>query len=283
MADSGLRFMLRDLAHRPFQDEISQRFLWVLGLGPDACIEKVNQGVHGRFVGYANATFLPYLARDRGDIQKGLTESDGSWRERIKAAPDAWRVAGNAWSILQQCLGYVLASTPAARTVSTLYTSGTATSTQWDYYDAGDVTTAPPKHVYTTSPKWDWDSTSPTTGSWGWWRNYVVIEAVAPNEWIGTQPGPWGTTGEKWGQAIGAWGVSRPKEVGRSLQRIIQQWKAAGAWAHWVILSFDAAQFIPSNPTVDGNYGRWSRVSGRLHVRARSTNARYFRGQYQEG
>lgn len=281
MPGGGLRQTMRELAHRPLQGEIAQRFLWLLGLPADGCVEKGNQGVHNRFVLQAHVTTLPHLARDRGNILKGLTETDESWRQRIYRAPNSWRVAGSAWAVLEQILGYVLSSTPAARTVSTRYEAdGTPESTQWDYYDAGDDTTKAPKHLAASTPEWDWDSLSPTRGSWGWWRWYLVIEAVAPNEWIGTQLGPLGDAAyPKLGSLIGAMGVSRPKEVCRSIQIIIGQWKSG--WSHWVIISFDAAKFIPGAATVDGTYGHWSKVVSRVHVRSRDDDGRYFRGQYR--
>lgn len=273
----GLRQTMRELAHAPFQGELAQRFLWLLGLGPDGVLEKLNQGVHNRFVLQADETTLPYLAADRGGILKGLTESDDSWRTRIQRAILTWQVAGAPWAVLQQVLGYVLTATPAARTVSTYYTGSTPTSTQWDYYDAGDDPTTPPKHLAAPTPEWNWDSLSPSTGSWGWWRWYLVIEATSPNNW--TDPAPkWGETGTTWGNYSGSWGVTSPSTVGRSIKLIVAQWKAN--YAHWIIISFDGAEFRPNAGVLpDGYYGKWSKIVNGVYVRARSSNARYFRGQ----
>jgi hypothetical protein len=275
MPGGGLRQNIQDLAHAPFQEEIAQRFLWLFGLGPDGVLEKLNQGIHNRFVLQAHPTTLPYLAADRGNIVKGLTEPDESWRTRIQRAIIDWPLAGSSWAVLSQVLGYLLSLTPPARIVSTLYVGNVPDSTQWDRYDAGDDPTTPPRHRTMPTAEWDWDSDSPTVGSWGWWRWYLVIESTAPHEWIGTA-GPWGAAGT-WGSPIGAWGVSQPKEVGRSLRVIVGQWKANTC--HWIIISFDATEFQPAGAGLPaGEYGHWSKVVDRHHQRARSSNGRYFRG-----
>lgn len=276
MAGGGLRHNLMDLAHAPFQGEIAQRFLWVLGLAPDGVLEKCNQGVHNRFVLQAQPGAVAYLGGERG-VLRGLTEDDASYAARVQRAIDDWHVAGSAWAVLGQVLGYLLSLTPAARTVSTLYSGSTPARTQWDYYDAGDATTTPPRHLQALTAEWNWDSLSPTNGSWGWWRWYLVIDSVAPNAW--TSPAPkWGATGAKWGGYSGSWGCTSSSNVGKSIRIIVGQWKAN--ICHWIIISFDASEFRPSAGVLpDGRYGRWSKLVGGVYVRSRSSNARYFEGQ----
>lgn len=176
-------------------------------------------------------------------------------------------------------LGYLLAYTPAARTVQTYYdrSDGTPETTDWQQYTAGTALTLPPRWQRSDPADWNWDQYSPTPqGQWGWWRWYLVLVSVSPQNW--TDPAPaWGS-GEMWGEYSGSWGCTTSPEVGRSIVLIVGQWKSG--YAHWGIVSFDAAEFRPAavvNP--DGYYGRWSKVSGGVYVRSRSANGRYFRLQ----
>lgn len=276
----GLQTLARTLVHTPFQGDLWQLYLFNLAIGGDACLEKLNQGVHDTFTGDADASALPYIAAQRGNILRGLTESDSSYRERLRTALDDLRIAGAPWAILRQVLGYLLSYTPEAATVSSRYSAaGVCTSSTWDYFNAGQSTAKNPNHVlYNTggAGDWDWDSLSPTDGSWGWWRWYLRIRATAPNAWVGPE-GKWGA-GSTWEAGADAWGVNVSANVGRSIKIIVGQWKAN--WLDWVIISFDDTEFVPGAAVLpDGHYGRWSKLVGGAYVAARSANARYFRGQ----
>lgn len=275
----GLQAFARELAHAPFQGDLWQLYLFNCAIGGDACLEKLNQGVHDTFTGDADASALGAIAAQRGNILRGLTESDSSYRERLRTALDDLRIAGAAWAVLRQVLGYLLSDTPRAATVSSRYSAaGVCESSTWDYFDAGQSTAKSPQHVlYNTAGAgdWDWDSLSPTSGSWGWWRWYLVLHSVAPDAFLGPE-GAWGA-GSAWGEGD-AWGVNVPAAVGRSIKIIVGQWKAN--WADWVVISFDLAEFRPGAAVLpDGHYGRWSKLVGGVYVASRSANARYFRGQ----
>ncbi len=212
-------------------------------------------------------------------ILRGLTESTASYRRRLQRALDDLQHAGNAWAVLSQVLGYLLALTPAARTVSSTYDAdGTLATSQWSYYDAGDSIEAAPKHLAQDPGEWDWDSLSPTTGSWGWWRWYLVLDSVAPNDWIGPADFVIGDTDPKIGTSS-TWsiGFNQPSTLITSIRIIVRQFKAARA--EWMIVSFDAANFRPSGAVMpDGFYGHgWKVVAGH-HVASRSVSARYCMG-----
>ncbi len=241
----------------------------------DANLEKVLQGGKGHFVLDCDESFLATIGADR-TILRGLTESTASYRRRLQRALDDLQHAGNAWAVLSQVLGYLLALTPAARTVSSTYDAdGTLATSQWSYYDAGDSIEAAPKHLAQDPGEWDWDSLSPTTGSWGWWRWYLVLDSVAPNDWIGPE-GLWGSAG-LYGDG-GAWGVDGSPNVAKSIKIIVRQFKANRC--DWVVISFDATEFIPGAAVLpDGHYGRWAKYVNGVAVRARSSNGRYFEGQ----
>jgi hypothetical protein len=275
MAGGGIRTLCTTLAHRPLQGDTAQKYLFNIGLAADGVIQKLTEGVHAHLVDDAPSTALPYIGADRL-VLRGLTESDASYRARLRRAIDDYQWAGNARAVLGQVLGYVLADTPAARTVSSSYSSiGVNTETQWNLYAAGADTSAAPTHVYEPTGEWDWDSDSPTNGSWGWWRWYLVIESVAPNDWI-ARDDLWGSGGT-WGDGK-AWGVDATSAVGRSFKIIVGQWKASVC--HWIMVSFDAAELRPGAAVIpDGKYGRWSKLVGGVYVRARSSNALYFEGQ----
>lgn len=275
----GLQSFARELMHAPFQGDLWQLYLFNLAIGGDACLEKLNQGVHDTFTGDADASALGAIAAQRGNILRGLTESDSSYRERLRTALDDLRIAGAAWAVLRQVLGYLLSDTPRAATVSSRYSAaGVCESSTWDFFDAGATTATSPQHVlYNTAGAgdWDWDSLSPTDGSWGWWRWYLVLHATAPNAWINPE-GFWGD-GEAWGDG-GAWGVDASVNVGKSIKIIVGQWKAN--WCDWVIISFDDTEFVPSGAVLpDGHYGVPHKLVGDVYVAARSENARYFQGQ----
>lgn len=281
----GLQTFARTLAHAPYQGDDWQRYLFVGAIGGDACLEKLNQGMHGTLTGDSDASALPYIAAQRGNILRGLTESDDSYRARLRVALDDLRIAGSAWSVLRQSLGFVLASQPRAFAVSSRWASaGVCQSSTWDQFATGASTASSPRHVlYNTggAGNWDWDSLSPTDGSWGWWRWYLCIEAsdAAGVAWV-TQAPKWGS-GVMWGSSR-AWGINESPDVGRSLRIIISQWKAN--WCHWIIVSFDSAWFDPAEPAglginPDGYFGRWSKVVGGVYVRARFADACYFEGE----
>lgn len=274
----GFPNMMRVLAHRPFQDELAQRLLWLFGLPSDAVTEKANQGCHGHFVLQAQGDGLAFLGSDRG-IVHGLTEDDDSYARRVSRGLDNWQVAGNPWSVLAQVLGYVLNATPRAATVSTVYSSvGVAQSSQWDQFVAGADTSRPPSHSLDATGNFDWDSTSPTMGSWGWHRWYMVLVSTG---WI-EPDGRWGSGG-LWGDGK-AWGVDEVREVGLTIKSVIvQQWRPVGKWCHWIILSFNDARYQPGSPAggginPEGSFGRWSKLVDGIYQRSRFADALYFMG-----
>lgn len=275
-AGEGIRGMVLDLAHRPLSGPNAQGYLFNIGLGFDLCIEKLNQGIHGRFIDDCDESFLPFIGADRG-VPKGLTEDTASYRLRLKRAIDDYQRAGNAWAVLSQVLGYLLAKTPAARTVLTYYdpATGAPELSDWQTYAAGASLSLPPQASRDLTGEWNWDELSPTTGSWGAWRWYLVIESVSPNDWIG--PSSW-TIGDTGGWTIGdaseAVGFNRPALIIISIRIIVNKWKAG--YSHWFVVTFDATEFRPGaavNP--DGHYAHGWKVTSRHHVASRSVNARY--------
>jgi hypothetical protein len=272
----GFRATAAALAHRPFQTGNAQKYIWNLALAFDGVIEKLTQGVHGHFIEDADGSMLGAIASERL-VLKGLTEPDESFRVRLQNAFADLQRAGNAWAVLSQVRGYLLNDIPAARTVSAQYSpAGVAEGATWQEYIGGEAVDVPPVYTRDSTGNWDWDSASPTLGSWGWWRWYLVLEgggALADTDWlIGDADAPDIGDVETWCIGFGcSW------KVPVSLRIIIEQW--GSAWCHWVVVTFDNSLFTSTgtagveNP--DGLYGHGWKVVARHHVASRDENARY--------
>jgi hypothetical protein len=281
MPGGGIREFTTTVSPRALKERNGERLLFALGMMNDVIIEKHRQGVKGHFVDDCDDSALTFIGNDRG-VLRGLTESAESYRARLKRAIDDRRRAGNAWAVLSQVLGYLLSTTPAARTVSAQYSaSGVATLANWQEYVAGADPERPPRFTRDNTGNWDWDSASPTIGSWGWWRWYLVLEgggALADTDWlIGDADAPDIGNVETWCIGFGcSW------KVPASLRIIVRQW--GSSWCHWMIVTFDDSLFISTgtagaeNP--DGLYGHgWKVVAGH-HVASRNENARYCIGDF---
>lgn len=270
-----------------------ERIMYVFGTMMDCRMAKVNQGTKAHLPMVRNpydrslVLWVPpadCLAAQGSslDIDRGLTESDFSYASRLQRALDSYRYAGTARGVLGQILGYLLALTPTVRMVWTRYDRSTVPplpkESTWASYPAGRDPSAEPVTFQSTVPgNWIWDDLSTISGSLGYWSSYVVLFAVAPNDFA-HPGGVWGS-GVKWGGG-NAWGIDKPASFGRSIALIIKQFKAAHTWARTVIISFDASLFDPAqepdgihNP--DGYFGRWSKVLSGVRVRSRFSNARY--------
>jgi len=278
MPGGGIREFCTVVSPRALKERNGERLLFALGMMNDVIMEKHRQGIKARFIDDCDASALAIIGNDR-QVVRGLTETNASYRERLKFSLDDEQRTGNAWSVLSAVRGYLLGDTPAARTVSAQYSStGTALGASWNEYIGGEAQGVAPVFTRDVTGNWDWDSASPTTGSWGWWRWYLVLESVTPNAWVGDE-GLWGSAG-LWGDE-GAWGVNSPPAVGATLRIIIRRKKSA--ICHWVIISFDSGLFtVPGAAGVEnpgGDYGHWAKVVSRRHTRARSADARYFTGR----
>lgn len=274
----GFRGAAIDLSPIWLQGPNGEKYMYSIGIQADALQEKLVQAVHSWMPGRGTPSALAYIGADRL-IAQGITETSESYAARLQRAFDSWQRAGNAWSVLQQVLGYLLSTTPAARTVSTNYDldDGTPQHTLWQYYDEGADTNRPPQFTRVEPAEWDWDSLSPTTGSWHWVRWYLVLAAVAPTDWTSPAPklGEFGAT--KLGQYSGSLGCTTPSSVGRSLRIVAKPW--VSGHLDWFVISFDGAEFRPGAAVQpDGYYGFWSKLVGGVFVASRSANGRYFTG-----
>src|SRR5262245_50926169 len=147
MAGGGFRTFCSVLAHRPYQGETAQKYLWNLGLGVDGVAQKVDEGIHARMILDAPVSALPLIGSDRGVLQ-GLTEPAENYRIRLQRSIDDYQFSGNARAVLGQVLGYLLAFTPEAMTIASTYdNTGALLTTKWDVYAAGADTSHEPTHT----------------------------------------------------------------------------------------------------------------------------------------
>lgn len=77
-----------------------------------------------------------------------------------------------------------------------------------------------------------------------------------------------------------AWGLTETTDVGRSLQIIAGQFKAATTWVRGLVISFDATLFDPAQPVggginPDGFFAKPYKVVGGVAVSSRFANAVY--------
>lgn len=194
---TGFRDRIKDMSPAMFKDGVGEREMYCFGLALDVLNEKRCQALDARRPPYAQPDALLVLAGDRL-ITPGLTESATSLARRVQTAMEAWQLAGNVRAPLSQLLGYVLEKTPMVREVGTRFDPTTFPPTRldstWNTYPEGRSLTAEPVFTYCPSGgpgEWDWDSSSPITGSWGWWSSYVILYSVGAQAWIG-QAGMWG-------------------------------------------------------------------------------------------
>jgi len=191
------------------RDGTGERLLYSFGALVDMRLEKVRQGIldrlpverspvdRGVILWVPQADALAEIGRDR-IIPRGLTESDLSYGYRLQRAFDSWRFAGTARGVLSQVLGYLLAYTPTVRFVASSYDRSvwppTLGVTTWASYPAGrDPNIESITARASSDPgQWDWDGTSPITGSWGHWSGYLILYATAPNDWCHPAQ-DWGT------------------------------------------------------------------------------------------
>jgi hypothetical protein len=287
---TGFRDRIKLLSPSWMQDGTNEREAYVYGLACDAITDKLFQGARARFPTQAPTTALDEIGRDRL-ILRGLTESDESYGARLQRAFDSHQFSGAARAVLSQLLGFLLAKTPAVRFVSSRYDRSTYPPTRldssWDEYPVGRDPNAEPVHTYVTAAggNLDWDSASEVSGSWSWWGSFVILEAVAPNNWA--NPATWaiGDTTLTIGTLPGSTGLDVSSNVITSARGITKQFKGAHTWVRWIIISFDSGLFDPASPAggginPDGYFGRWERVVAGTYVPSRFSDARYCDGVY---
>ena len=271
--------MLPALAPPWLRDGVGQKVLYTFGAGADVLMNKLTEAVKMRIPTYGDASALPYLANDRLLIQ-GPNESSDAFAQRLKAAYDSWRIAGNARSVAEQIRGYLSPFTPTIRTVDR--------SGNWNTWTPDmDPAKVPPSVSHTGPFRWDSINggmysviTNIDRQTARWFDYWVVVYSQAPQNWA-TQDGLWSDPGT-WGDG-GAWDVKNlATGFFDGLRALVNQWQAQGLWCRGIIVVFAAenAIFDPTGTQgPDGTWGLWQKTFlGTNVVAARDPRAIYIDG-----
>ena len=206
MATTPFRIRITQPGNSPpwLREGTGGRMLYTFGLMADCRMERLTQGMLAHMPRSAiSGTTAPMdaLLEIAGDrlVVPGQTEGQVSLATREQRAFDDWQFAGLPRGVMSPVLGYLLTVTPQIRTVATKFDPTTfpparVTST-WTTYAAGASLTSAPTTgagVVGGAGDFNWDSSSPITGSRGWWSAYVVVYSTSPQAWC--NPGQaWGT------------------------------------------------------------------------------------------
>lgn len=169
---AGLRFAIKDLSPPWLASGFGEKFLYNFGLGQDAIVEKINQGIYDRIPTVCDPTALPLIGLDR-QMTQGPSELTASFRTRLKRAWDTYQLSGEARAVLSNVLAYVTNPSTAPTTytpaASIVKVSQSGTYATWDTYYFGDDTTQPPSHKTTTPINWNWDGVNNN------WQAYLIL------------------------------------------------------------------------------------------------------------
>jgi hypothetical protein len=249
--------------------------------------------------GYAVLAGLPsrappdaysWFGLDR-QIARGPNETALGYVARLIQWLDIWRHAGSSTTVLLATLAYL---TPLAPQVSTVSWPGSGTFPSWDTYFAGDVPfppgqsiPTPPYHQNVQTGIWQWDTLLvPYYAPFMWWRKWLIIQSSGPQapwspptaQWASggslttaivadatygkviecTAPASPGPNSFNWGDGT-CWGWSGTTDQSTSLTAIVTEWKSAGCWYPWILVTYDPTWFQPANNNqgVDCPDGAW--------------------------
>lgn len=102
------------------REGVAERLMYGFGLAIDGVVDKLTQGILGRFPTRCDTSFLPVIAGDRVVIL-GPTEPVASQRRRLQKAFEGWQIAGSSRSLLSEALPILLPYQPQIREVSTRF------------------------------------------------------------------------------------------------------------------------------------------------------------------
>lgn len=252
-----------------------QRVRYALSTPLDALLDAYTYATYAMTATYGPSDALTWIGQDRLIIQ-GFQQSLADYRERLVMWLDIWPYAGKPTGVMLAVQRWILPQLPQIQVVTN--------SSVWYAYGTGSDE-FPPGQLHASAPQqtigannWNWDN----LGTPGWFRSWLIIQAVAPSPtWI-TMLGNWGS-GLTWGQTTICWGLNCAANIPLGLATLVKQWKRAGCWYQWIIISFNAAEWNSEdgsgggvNP--DGTFARWSKIVNGNYVQARFTDSRYIAG-----
>jgi hypothetical protein len=276
---------------------VFQAYRFAMAVMYDDAIDLTAMALRAAIPALAPADALPWIAQDR-QIFQGPSETVAGYTSRLIQWLDLWRLAGNSTSVLLAYLSWLTPLTPQVSTVQT--SSGTSPITVWRTYEVGEVPFPPGQTIPTqpdiltqTTENWDWDGSDPPYYfPWCHWRAWIIIQSngaqapwVAPTAtWspasgtvttnvisdpvLGTVYSGSGGSGSNatefnW-DASTCWDWTGTAQQAASLVALAKTWKSAGTWVPWIIVSYNASYFQPTNAkgadSPDGTWGFWGKV-----------------------
>lgn len=217
------------------------RVLWSAGAALDAGVEWLFQGLQEAYPSLCSPEALTWIGRDRR-IQRGLNETDASYRRRLLLWLDAWRQAGTAFGIIGQAQSY-FAETQTPTNIGPVmhlvqHNISTNTATWWTVSNDGERT-----FTIVDPSNWDWDSQAPDYhGNLRDTRFWVIIQQQA-----GGSPTPLFAPQEASGPTtpVSSQTIPLGSSIGSTvsaddLTRIASDWKMAGSWCAGVVIDYTA-------------------------------------------
>jgi hypothetical protein len=275
------------------------RIMYSLWVQYDALLDAGGYAVLAGLPSRAPLDALQWIAKDR-QIFQGPNEPVAAYIARLQQWLDLWRHAGSSTGILLALRSYVAPLTPKMLTVQS---AGDGSLTSWDTYDNGEAPfppgashPTPPDHYVAKTANWRWDGLSqPYYYPWMRWRKWVVIFQPP-----GDPQTQWAAPTATWAPASGTvttsvvsdpvfgtvyqgsggsgsnasefawddgtcWDWTGTPQDAASLTRLARQWKSAGVWVPWIIVTYDATMFdetllFTSPKLPDGHWGYWGKV-----------------------
>jgi hypothetical protein len=253
-ATSRFRDMSDAISPTWLNGPVGQRFRYSQAVLYDALADAAGYAVRARFPLLTSSDALAPLDADR-QIDRGFSESDASFANRLVQWLDLWRIAGSAGGVMLATLGLFLPTSVKIRTVDN--------NSNWNTYNLGatpfpfgaDAPT-PPTYVKGAG-NWNWDGDATK-----WWRAWVIIY-VTPLGWTA---GPNWADGGHWADPGRLWGITGPtvSQI-QTIRQVVAKWKPAHTEVTNIILTFNNSLFDPAQPAGGGINpdGTWGNPSNR--------------------
>ncbi len=227
------------------------RVMYDLGLQVDALAEYLRIGAQQGFPSYCEPEALAYIGQDRG-IRRGVSETDASYRARLKAAPVTWKRAGSPVVLLPQIASYFSPTDTLVRYVASGYDDQGNSCTDWWSYQTGALT-----YHRATPANWDWDTLI------GDFRYWIIVYAGVLPLWYWDQINMyWDKPGLLWGYQNG--------QIIYDLLSIISAFSCAGSHLGGLILCNPNPSPDPFDPTAAPGFplpnGGWQTPANRYSV-----------------
>jgi len=211
-----------------------------IGTVLDGIGEWMIEGVFASMPGIGTTDALYLIGKDM-QIDRGPTETDAHYIDRLQRAIDSHRVKGSPVELLKQLAAWF---SPSVATPIRLVSNNAV------WHEINLTTLVVTKTVVGTN--WDWDTYSNTR----WWRGWVILDASG-GPWT---PDLWDLVGT-WGDG-GTWGSDATIDQVHQIQRWIEKWKPAHIACINIIVTFDATLFevadaSPPNPNGTSDTPAW--------------------------